>query len=114
MLSMNIVSGSCVMRDGYSFKSEIDGCSIYMDSMFYAHAPDCDGLFLLNLDCNDSHINSIAAKRCKLNDDNTMYMWHCRLGHIGVRRMKELYKDGLLEPLDLSPLTDASHASWTK
>jgi hypothetical protein len=104
VLSMNIVSGSCMMRDGYSFKSEINDCSIYMDSMFYAHAPDRDGLFLLNLDCNDSHMNSIDAKRYKLNDDNTMYMRHCLLGHIGVRRMKKLHKDGLLEPLDFESL----------
>ena len=29
-LSMSIISGSCLMRDGYSFKSENNGCSIYM------------------------------------------------------------------------------------
>ena len=29
-LSMNIIFGSCLMRDGYSFKSENNGCSIYM------------------------------------------------------------------------------------
>ena len=27
------------------------------------------------------------------NDDNTTYMWHCRLGHIGVKRMKKLHTD---------------------
>ena len=27
-------------------------------------------------------------------------MWHCRLGHIGVKRMKKLHADGLLESLD--------------
>jgi hypothetical protein len=82
-LSMNIVRGSCVMQDGYSFKSETNSCSIYMNNIFYVHASDHDGLFLINLDCNDSHINNIDAKRCKLDDKNTMYMWHCRLGHIG-------------------------------
>ena len=25
--------------------------------------------------------------------------WHCRLGHIGVKRMKKLHADGLLESL---------------
>src|SRR3954470_14892945 len=38
-LSMNIISGSCLMRDGYSFKSENNGCSIYMNNIFYGHAP---------------------------------------------------------------------------
>ena len=28
-LSMNIISGSFLCRDGYSFKSENNGCSIY-------------------------------------------------------------------------------------
>ena len=27
-------------------------------------------------------------------------MWHCRLGHIGVKCMKKLHADGLLESLD--------------
>ena len=27
-------------------------------------------------------------------------MWHWRLGHIGVKRMKKLHADGLLESLD--------------
>ena len=29
-----------------------------------------------------------------------IYLWHCRLGHIGVKRMKNLHADGLLESLD--------------
>ena len=33
-LSMNIVSGSRLIRDGYSFKSENNGCSIYLRDMF--------------------------------------------------------------------------------
>ena len=99
---MNIVSGSCLLRDRYSFKSETNGCSIYMNDVFYVHAPDRNGLFILDLNCNDSHINSIesVSKRCRVVNDNSAYMWHCRLGHIGVKRMKELHKDGLLESLD--------------
>jgi hypothetical protein len=27
-------------------------------------------------------------------------MWHCRLGHIGVKRMKKLHSDSLLGSLD--------------
>ena len=27
-------------------------------------------------------------------------LWHCRLGHICVKRMKKLHADGLLESLD--------------
>jgi hypothetical protein len=74
-----------------------------MSNMFYAHAPLIDGLFLLNLDSGNTHINNIEAKRLKLSDNST-YMWHCRLGHIGVKRMKKLHYDGLLESLDFESL----------
>ena len=47
-----------------------------------------------------THIHNVDAKRIKLNDDISAYMWHCRLGHIGVKRMKKLHSDGLLESLD--------------
>ena len=58
------------MRDGYSFKSENNGCSIYMNNIFYGHAPLMSGLFLLNLDSSDTHIHSVEAKRYKFNNDS--------------------------------------------
>ena len=103
-LSMNIISGSCLMRDGYSFKSENNGCSIYMSNIFYGHAPLPRGLFLLNLDSSDTHIHNIEAKRCRVDNDSATNLWHCRLGHIGVKRMKKLHFDGLLESLDYESL----------
>ena len=99
-LGMNIISGSCLMRDSYSFKSENNGCSIYMNNIFYGHAPLMSGLFLLNLDSSDTHVHSIEAKRYKFNNDSATYLWHCRLGRIGVKRMKKLHADGILESLD--------------
>ena len=72
-LSMNIVCGSSLLQDRYSFKSETSGCSIYMNDVFYVHAPDRNGLFILDLNCNDSHINSInsISKRCSFDNDNS-------------------------------------------
>ena len=99
-LSMNIVSGSRLIRDGYSFKSENNGCSIYLRDMFYGHAPLVNGLFLMNLERDVTHIHSVNTKRCKVDNDSPTYLWHCRLGHIGVKRMKKLHADGLLESLD--------------
>ena len=92
------------MRDGYSFKSENNGCSIYTSNIFYGHAPLMSGLFLLNLDSSDTHIHNIEAKRYKFNNDSATYLWHCRLGHIGVKRMKKLHADGILESHDYESL----------
>ena len=103
-LSMNIISGSCLLQDGYSFKSENNGCSIYMSNIFYGHAPEVRGLFLLNLDSNDTHVHNIDAKRCRIDNDNTTFLWHYRLGHIGIRRMKKLHTDGSLDSVDLESL----------
>ena len=60
---MNIISGSCLLRDGYSFKSENNGCSIYMNNIFYGHAPLKSGLFLLNLEdrCRGSVPTAITS-----------------------------------------------------
>ena len=90
--------GSCLLQYGYSFKSKNNYCSIYMNKAFYGHTPNENGL--LDLDRGDTHFHNIEAKRCKVNNDSATYLWHCRLGHIGVKRMKKLHADGLLESLD--------------
>ena len=35
---------SCLLQYGYSFKSENNGYSIYMNNTFYGHAPNMNGL----------------------------------------------------------------------
>ena len=101
---MNIISGSCLKRDHYSFKSDTVGCAIYKDNVFYVHALERNGLFVLNLDCDVYHINNIEAKILKPSGEEHMTMWHCRLGHIGIKRMEKLHNDGLLESLDFGSL----------
>ena len=71
-----------------------------MSNIFYGHAPLLSGLFLLDLDCGDTHVHNIEDKRCKFGNDSATYLWHCLLGHIGVNRMNKLHVDGLLESLD--------------
>ena len=69
-----------------------------MNKTLYGYTPNENGS--LDLDRSDTHIHNIEAKRCKVNNDSATYLWHCRLGHIGVKRMKKLHVDGLLESLD--------------
>ena len=38
-LSMNMI-GSCLLQNGYSFKSENNCCSVYMNKTFYGHTPN--------------------------------------------------------------------------
>ena len=53
----------------------------------------------MNLDSSDTHIHNVEAKRCRVDNDSATYLWHCRLGHIGVKRMKKLRVDGFSESL---------------
>ena len=68
-LSRNIVSPSCLMKDGYSFASENNGCVISKNNMIVALASIKNGLFILNLD--DSLVCNIIAKRPLLTDSKS-------------------------------------------
>ena len=63
-----------------------------MNKTFNGHTPNENSLLALGR--SDAHIHNIDAKRCKVNNDSANYLWHCHLGHIGVKRMKKLHKDG--------------------
>ena len=91
--------GSCLLQYGYSFKSKNNSYPVYMSKTFYGHTLNINGL--LNLDHSDTR--NIDAK-CKVNNDSATFLWNCHLGHIGVKRMKKLHTDGLLEPLDYESL----------
>ena len=62
-LNMNMI-GSCLLQYYYSFKSENNYCSVYMNKTFYGHTPKVHGL--LNLNRSDTHIHNIDAKDAKL------------------------------------------------
>ena len=63
--------GSCLLQYSYSFKSENNCCSFYMNKTFNGHTPNVNGL--LDLDRSDTHIHNIDAKRCKVDNDSATY-----------------------------------------
>ena len=73
-----------------------------MNKTFDGHTPNENSL--LDLDHSDTHIHNIDAKRCKVDNDSATYLWYCRLGHIGVKCMKNLHANGLLKSLDFESL----------
>src|SRR3954466_5033920 len=42
----------------------------------------------------------LKPKGCKVNNDSATCLWHYCLSHIGVKLMKKLHADGILESLD--------------
>ena len=83
-----------------------------MNKTFNGHTPNVNGL--LNLDRSDTHIHSTEAKICKVNNDSATYLWHYRLGHIGVKRMKNFMLMGFWNHLIMNRLILVNHASWAR
>ena len=110
-LSTNMI-GSCLLQYGYSCKLENNCCSVYMSKTLYGHTPNENAL--LDLDCGDTHSHNIEAKRCKVNNDSATYLWHCRLGHIGVKRMKKSMLMDFWNHLIMNQLMLANRASWAR
>ena len=69
-----------------------------MNKTLYGYTPNENGS--LDLDRSDTHIHNIDATRSNVDNDSATYLWHCRFGHIGVKHMKKLHADGLLESID--------------
>ena len=46
----------------------------------------------------------LKPKDAKLIMISATYLWHCRFGHIGVKRTKKIHADGLLESLDYASI----------
>ena len=95
VLSRNIISASCLLKQGYVSNIKNNGCSLYLNDMFHGFAPVLAGLFVLDLDCKS--VYNINVKRFKPNDLSLTYMWHCRLDHISWNCMRKLHGDGLLD-----------------
>ena len=85
-----------------------------MSNIFYGHAPLKSGLFLLNLDCGDTHIHNIDAKTCKVNNDSATYLLHYYLGHIGVKHIKNSMQMDFWNHLIMKHLILVNHASWER
>ena len=96
-ITKNIISISCLDKNGFSFIIKGQCCSIYLNEIFYGSAQLFNGLYILNL---DMPIYNINTKRAKLIEFNPTYLWHCRLGHANEKRISKLHKDGLLDPFD--------------
>ena len=94
-ISKNIISVSCLDKDGYVFTISNSSLSISKDGIFYANAIVRNGLYLLEV--NDKHVLNVNNKRLKISHENESLLWHYRLGHISNKRIKKLQDSNLLD-----------------
>ncbi|RZC25854.1 40S ribosomal protein S17-4 [Glycine soja] len=89
--------GACVLVLNFSFnllkKFEIIGCGQLVDGL-YSIELKSDATY------NSMHV-SVGLKQCIVNEESSM-LWHWRLGHISIERIKRLVKEGVLSTLDFA------------
>ena len=102
--SRNLISVSRIVPLGYSFSFYETSFSLFYKSNLVGNGTLSNGLFSINLQ-NDTTNNTmhvhIGTKRCVMNEDSSM-LWHRRLGHISIQRIKRLVNDGVLSTLDFT------------
>ena len=74
-------------------KSEIIGCGQLIDGL-YSIELKSDTTY------NSMHV-SVGLKWCIVNEESSM-LWHRRLGHISIERIKRLVNEGVLSTLDFA------------
>ena len=100
--SRNLISISRLVPFGYSFNFKDTSFILFYKSECVGNGILSDGLyriFLQNDATNSSMHVHTGTKRCNINEDSSM-LWHRRLGHISIDRIKRLVNDRVLNTLD--------------
>ena len=101
-----MISVSRLVPLGFSFTFQDNVFSLFYKSNYIGTGILADGLYRISLQ-NEASNNSlhvhIGTKRCNINEDSSI-LWHRRLGHISIDRIKSLVKDGVLNTLDYTDL----------
>lgn len=84
---------SALDRQGYSLLIANSIITISLNNIHYETTCLINGLYVLNLNDN---VLSIENKKIKHFDLDITYLWHCRLNHIGLKRILKLHKDMVL------------------
>ena len=109
--SKNLISISRLVPLGFSFNFSDYGFSLSNRSKVIGYGTLYDGLFHIQLQ-NDVTYNSMhvttGLKRCVVNKESFM-LWHRRLGHISIEKMKKLVNEGVLNTLDFADFETCVH-----
>ncbi|KAL5823734.1 hypothetical protein ACOSQ4_021634 [Xanthoceras sorbifolium] len=102
--SRKLISVSRLVPFGYSFNFSEASFSLFYKSDCIGNGTLSDGLYCINLQNNATyntmHVQT-GTKRCVIDEDSST-LWHRRLGHISIERIKRLVKDGVLSTLNFT------------
>ncbi|GKA76722.1 zinc finger, CCHC-type containing protein [Tanacetum coccineum] len=106
-VTRGIILVSRLYDDGFINRFDLNNAILVSkNNIVYFSAISRDGIYEIDLstsNTNDSSMYAISNKRAKLNLDPSL-LWHCRLGHISKKRIKNFLQDGLLNSIDIESL----------
>ena len=98
--SRNLISVSALVPLGISCNFQDSSFSLLIKSKVIRKGTLRDGLYIVQLQNNYNSLSIIVGtKRCIMNEDSS-FLWHKRLGHISIQRIKRLVNEGVLSALN--------------
>nr|GEY73782.1 zinc finger, CCHC-type [Tanacetum cinerariifolium] len=106
-ITRGVISVSRLFDDGFVNRfDENNVIPVSKNNLVYFMAVPWDSIYEIDMTCtntNDSSMYAITDKRAKINLVSSL-LWHCRLGHISMKRIKKLQHDRLLNSIDIESL----------
>ncbi|KAM1543858.1 hypothetical protein ACFX1Z_013474 [Malus domestica] len=97
----NLISISKVLQDGHLILFDKMSCNLYLNSRIISHGNMIEGFFHLEtssgMHCIESR-NTSKPKRAR-EEVNREKMWHLKLGHVNLDKIRKMLKDGYFRPL---------------
>ncbi|KAM1936775.1 hypothetical protein FF1_014538 [Malus domestica] len=97
----NLISISKLLQDGHSILFDKMSCTLYLNGRIISHGNMIEGLFHLEtssgMHCIESG-NTSKPKRAR-EEVNQEKMWHFKLGHMNLDKIRKMSKDGYFRPL---------------
>ena len=104
--SRNLISVSRLLSYGFSFQFVGISFDLIKENVIVGDGILDNGLFKLNLNPSFNHSlttmhGNVGIKRGVINEKSSI-LWHKRLSHISIEKIKRLVNDGVLEALDFT------------
>ena len=115
--SRNLISVSRLLPYGFSFKFVGISFHLIKDNIVVGDGILDNGLFKLNLNPSFNHnlttMHGNVDIKCGVINEKSSTLWHKRLCHISIERIKRLANDGVLEALDFDICVDCIKGKQT-
>jgi hypothetical protein len=99
---------SLLKDDGFECLFGNNKCTIKFDNKVVCLTPMQGTLYMLSLNnfpmMNACDVTNKRKRNNASNNETSLKLWHCRLGHISRERIKLLIKEEILAPLDFNDL----------